>query len=631
MYRRSAIACLLFLLPFSLLLPCTLQAGEQAWTEVRTPHFVLMTDAGDKKGREVALRFEQMRSVFGTLLQRAKINIPVPTEIIAFRNHGEIEKYAMLFRGKPVEVAGFFQPGRDRNFIAIDLSSEDPYEVVFHEYAHMLLNANYPRTQVWFDEGFAEYFSATQITNKEVSVGGAHEGHAFLLNSSQWMPLTDLFRVTPGSRVYNESSDHRSLFYAESWVVVHYIFDRQKLPQTAQYFDLVENQKMQPADAITKAFGVDANALMKDVQSYYRSGKATFWHIPTPESLQPDLFPIEKLPTLDAQSMLADLHAHSHDYQDVAASEFEAILKADPNYMPAHRGLGYIALYKHDLPNAAKHFKDAIALNAKDPRVLYYSAMLLSMREDERSMHQSDPAMMETYLVGATNLDPDFAEAWNMLAYARVQQDKIDPAITAASNAVKLNPRDENYQLTLGNVYLAGRQWDNAKYVFTALKSSPNEVTARNASETLEMIEKAKEGGKFVMKTGPGETRADATAPEEQVIDHGEATARLGEKPDMRPVKFLKGTLAGVSCNGKQAVLELALTPVVAKGAKPSRIRLIKMLVPDIQQVILINADTFSCDWRNQKVALNYKEGAPPNAVADAAVYDGDVVSIEMH
>jgi hypothetical protein len=624
MYRRSAIALLL-------LLPCVLRAADQPWTEVRTPHFVLMTDAGEKKGAEVGLRFEQMRSVFGTLLQRAKINIPVPTEIIAFRNHGEIEKYAGLFHGKPVEVAGFFQPGHDRNFIAVDLSLEDPYEVVFHEYAHMLLNANYPRTQVWFDEGFAEYFSATQITNKEVAVGGAHEGHAYLLNNSSWMPLTDLFRVTPGSKVYNENGDHRSLFYAESWVMVHYIFDRHKLPETAQYFDLAENQKMTPAEAITKAFGMDANALMKDVQSYYRSGHATLWRVPTPESLHPDLFPIQKMVTLDAQAILADLHAHSQDYQDIAASEFEAILKVDPNYMPAHRGLGYIALYKKDLPNAAKHFKDAIALNAKDPRVLYYSAVLLSMRQDEREMHPSDPALMETYLVGATNLDPDFAEAWNLLAYARMEQDKFDLAIAAATNAVKLNPREENYQQNLGNAYIAARQWDNAKYVFTALKSSQNEAVAQNAAEILGMIERAKEGEKFVFRKSPGVEQAKAIAPEEQVVDHGQETVRLSEKPDMRPVKFLKATLAGVSCEGKSAVLELALTPAVAKGAKPTRIRLIKMLVPDIQQVILINADTFSCDWRNQKVALNYKEGPAPNTVANAASYEGDVVSIEMH
>jgi tetratricopeptide (TPR) repeat protein len=593
-----------------------------------------MTDAGDKKGREVGLRFEQMRGVFGTLLRRAKINIPVPLQIIAFRSHSEIEKYSGLFKGKPVEVAGFFQAGQDRNFIAIDLSDNNPYEVVFHEYAHMLLNANYPRTQVWFDEGFAEYFSATQISNKEVAVGGAHEGHAYLLNNSSWMPLTDLFQVTPGSRVYNESGDHRSMFYAESWIVVHYIFDRQKLADTAKYFELVENQKMAPAEALRQAYGMDAAAMMKDVQNYYRSGHATLYRIPTAESLQPDGFPALKMQSIDAQAILADLHAHSQDYQAVAASEFEAILKADPNNMPAHRGLGYIALYKKDLASASQHFKEAIALDAKDPRVLYYSALLLSMRPDENNMHRSDPAMMETYLVGATNLNPEFAEAWNLLAYARMRQDKMEPAIEAASTAVKLNPRNENYQEELGNLYVAARQWDNAQYIYTALKSSQDANVAHNAIEMLEQIEKAKQGGsKITLRVAPGAMAKAEPAPEEQVIDHERENAAKGPpaKPDMRPVKFMKATLAGVSCDGKTAVLSLALPAAPTKGGKVTRIRLMKMLVPDIQQVILVGVDSFSCEWHNQRVALNYKEGASPNLVANAAEYAGDVVSIEMH
>ena len=622
------------LLTLLLLLPSVLRASEQSWTEVRTPNFVLMTDAGEKKGREVGLRFEQMRAVFGTLLRRAKINSPVPTQIVAFRNHSEIEKYAWLFKGKPVELAGFFQSGQDRNFIVVDLSEENPYEVVFHEYAHMLLNANYPRTQVWFDEGFAEYFSATEISNKEVAVGGAHEGHAYLLNSSSWMPLPYLFQVTAGSRDYNESGDHRSMFYAESWIVVHYIFDRQKLADTAKYFDLVENQKMPAAEALHQAYGMDAAVMMKDVQSYYHSGHATFYRVPTPPSLQTDLFQVTKMPTIDAQAILADLHAHSPDYQALATSEFEAILKADPNNMPAHRGLGYIALNKKDMASAAQHFKEAIALNAKDPQLLYYAAVLLNIRTDENNMHRSDPAMMETYLVGATNLDPEFAEAWSLLAYARMRQDKFDTAIDAAATAVRLNPREERYQQHLGNLYVANRQWDNAKYVFNALISSHNPAIAGNATTMLDRIEKAKQGGaKIALRMAPGVVPNPQPDPEEQVIDHGndKAASLPVAKADMRPVKFMKATLAGVSCDGKTAVLSLAVSASPAKGTRVTRVKLLKLVVPDIQQVILVGVDTFSCDWRNQKVALNYKEGASPNMVANAATYDGDVVSIEMH
>jgi cytochrome c-type biogenesis protein CcmH/NrfG len=440
--------------------------------------------------------------------------------------------------------------------------------------------------------------------------------------------------VTAGSPDYNESGNHRSMFYAESWIVVHYIFDRQKLADTAKYFDLVENQKLPAAEALRQAYGMDAAALMKDVQSYYHLGHATFYRVPTPPSLQTDLFQVTKMPTLDAQAVLADLHAHSPDHQGVATSEFEAILKADPSNMPAHRGLGYLALNKKDLASAAQHFKEAIALNAKDPQLLYYAALLLTMRPDENNMHRSDPAMMETYLVGATNLNPEFAEAWSLLAYARMRQDKFDTAIDAAATAVRLNPREERYQQNLGNLYVASRQWDNAQYVFSALKSSQNPSTATNAAEMLDMIAKAKQGGaKIALRMAPGVVPNPQPAPEEQVIDHenDKATSLTGTKPDMRPVKFMKATLAGVSCDGKTAVLSLAVSATPAKGAKVTRVRLLKLVVPDIQQVILVGVDTFSCDWRNQKVALNYKEGASPNIVANAATYDGDVVSIEMH
>jgi tetratricopeptide (TPR) repeat protein len=612
-----------------LLLPSLIHAADQDWIEVRSPHFVIITDAGEKKGREVALRFEQMRSAFGALLQRSTINIPVFTEIVAFRNRAEIEKYST----GPTGAAGFFLRATDHQFIAVDLSSGDPYAPVLHDFAHMLLDANYPRTQPWFDEGFAQYFSAAQITNKEVLVGGAHDGHAQILNGSQWMNFSELAKIAvkPSS---DESTSRRTLFYAESWILVHYIFDQHKLPQAANFFDLVENHQTSPAEAARRAFGVDATTLMKDVQTHYRAGHATPYRIATPDSLQPDLYPTKQVVTLQAQATLADLHAHSREHRGEAAREFETILKSDPNNELAHRGLGYIALENNDLASAAQHLKEARAINAKDPRLLYYSARLLTLRPDPDNVHRSDPAIMETYLVGATNLDADFADAWHLLADARRRQDKIDVAIDAEVNAVKLCPRNESYQEALARLYVDARQWDNAKYVVTALRSSRNEDTAKAAERMLSAIEQAKQnGGKINLPAQTVSSSAGEPAADEQVIDHGQSNAASAapEKPDIRPVKFMRATLAGVACDGKSAVLNLALVGAPTKGAKSTRVRLVKMLVPDIQQVILVGVDTFSCDWRNQRVALNYKEGASPNMVANAAKYDGDVVSIEMH
>jgi hypothetical protein len=75
--------------PFLLVVPVVLMgwnapvvfAGEPRWVEVRSPNFSVVTDAGEKRGREVAMHFEQMRAVFGALMTKAKVNLPTPLQI----------------------------------------------------------------------------------------------------------------------------------------------------------------------------------------------------------------------------------------------------------------------------------------------------------------------------------------------------------------------------------------------------------------------------------------------------------------------------------------------------------------------------------------------------------------------
>lgn len=91
-------------------------AGDVQWVEVRSPNFSVITDAGEKKGRDVALHFEQMRSVFGTLMTRMNVNISVPLQIVAFRNTKEMRQVSPIFNGRPTEVAGLFLGGHRPQF-----------------------------------------------------------------------------------------------------------------------------------------------------------------------------------------------------------------------------------------------------------------------------------------------------------------------------------------------------------------------------------------------------------------------------------------------------------------------------------------------------------------------------------
>src|SRR6202047_4205097 len=80
---------------------------EPKWIEVHTAHFSVITDAGEKRGREVALRMEQMRTVFGQLLLRDKLKMPVPISVIALKSE---KQYGLVAPAKQSLAPGFYVP-----------------------------------------------------------------------------------------------------------------------------------------------------------------------------------------------------------------------------------------------------------------------------------------------------------------------------------------------------------------------------------------------------------------------------------------------------------------------------------------------------------------------------------------
>ncbi|HZQ70344.1 MAG TPA: DUF1570 domain-containing protein [Terriglobales bacterium] len=262
-------------------------SGDAPWILIKSPHFSVATDAGERRGREVALHFEQMRGVFGTLMVKAKVSLPVPLQIVAFRNTKEMRQCAPLWHGKPTQVDGLFVGGEDQTFILLDMSVENPWQVVFHEYAHQLMNANLAaETDPWFEEGFAEYFSSIELDSKEARVGKVPEEEYRVLDQTGMLKVADLFRVQQNSKTYNENGDHRSGFYAQSGMVVHYLYDNQLFSKLSGYFDLVHNQKLPVEDAIQKAFGVTAAQFDKQLRAYESSQRYIYYPIPTPAGIE---------------------------------------------------------------------------------------------------------------------------------------------------------------------------------------------------------------------------------------------------------------------------------------------------------------------------------------------------------
>lgn len=580
------------------------------WVEVRSPHFSVVTDAGERRGREVALRFEQMRSVFGTLILRNKVNIPVPLQIVAFKSGGGLRRFVPLWKGKPVELTGFYQPGEHRSFIALDLSNNEGFRTVFHEYAHLLLDGNYPRTQAWFNEGFAEYYSTIEIRNKQVEIGRAPPS-ALLLLENTLQPVTALFAVNHDSSTYNESGDRRTLFYAQSWLVVHFLFDTDKLKQTGAYFDLVQNQGVPIAQAIPRAFGVEPKQLDRQLSDYAHSSGLVSHTFEAPAGIDDAGYSVTQLDQADIQAILADLHLHSPDYAEQAMQEFEAVLQLNPNHAAAHRGLGYAYLRKRQLEPAADHFRRSAELDPSDARVHYYNALLMNL-----TGRVDDPWAMRKEAETAISLAPEFADAYNLLAAADAAQGDMEGAIAAVTQAVRLSPRNDLYLLNLAQYSMMAQKWDDALALFERLKTSADPGLAALAAQSLERIPRmrANPPALIVRRERPSDwsqyddpqwrrrTAAPAAPPPPEAPP---------PPPDNRPIKFLKGKLLQVDCSQTPAAV---LTVLAGKTSWKLRAR-------DSKSLVLVGADAFSCGWRNHDVAVNYRESGPGQ---------GDLVSLEL-
>ena len=590
-------------------------AGEPQWVEVRSLNFSVVTDAGEKRGREVATCFEQMRAVFGALMTKVNVNLAVPLQIVAFRNTKEMRQVAPLFNGKPTELAGLFQEGGDRSFIMLDMSVEDPWIVVFHEYAHQLMNGNLQgEFAPWFEEGFAEYFSSIEVDSKEARVGKIPHLDYVILQQLGMMTITNLLRVQQNSSTYNESGDHRSTFYAESSMLVHYIYDNQLLPKVAVYFDLVENKHARVEDAIQQAFGMSAPQLDKALRSYINSGHFKYYSIPNPASVLSNNYTASPMSAASGNAVLADIHLHSRDYQERALSEFQDILKSDPDNAAACRGLGYAYLQKQDFVRAAEYLKRASQLDSKDPRVHYYRALLMTCENAFGGV--ADLPAMTQELEASISLDPSFADSYALLSFAQSKAGDPAKALETMKKALTISPRNETYLYNLADLYLVNRQPDQAIALLQSLPVTDNPELASHVAGALalaQQVRKTLQDGREENDSGMTPLDKKDSEDEADLQDAEEASSPASTKAQINlgAAQFIRGTLTGVDCS----------TPPLATLTVVSGAKIWKMKVADTSHLILIGADEFSCTWNKQKVALNYR------ATSEG---EGNVVSLEI-
>jgi tetratricopeptide (TPR) repeat protein len=633
-------------------------SDEPKWHEVHTAHFYVLTDAGEKRGREVALRMEQMRTLFGQVLLRNKLKMSVPITVIALKS----DKYfGLIAPTKQNMEKGFYLPGSDRIYIVLNLFEQDPWRAVSHSLAHYYMNYNYPPTQGWFDEGFAEYFGSLRVDNKGVDIGGDPEmisewyEDAFedltrdpntpqsltqLVSSPIWLNMVDLFTMKHDGSGAREGT-HHTLYYAQSWAVVHYLINKNKLPETGVYFDLVLNQKVPVDKAIVQAFDMTPATFEEAVKGYFHSlsnlgialdrskqpnveasnaDVAQPYHLAAP--ISEDEIGITVTPSTDAlaRALIGDVMARIPERREQALQELKQLTDDPKDNEPARRAIAWDHITQKKFDDAAEELERASELDAHDPWIWYYRSVLKYRQAEQAHREMQGLANMMQDLRAVLDWYPEMAEAYNMLGMARVEGGGINSALEAQRLAISLSPRNLEYQFNLGQIYVAGKKWDEARDLFTRLRAAPDPRVTAAAKHQLDDLAVLQKYG--IRPQRAGETQAPAgaaSAPAAVSVSSGSDDDEPDTPPKPAPpkpgttgpVQHLKGKLVASDCSKPP---DAVITFLVG-------MKTYKMHTSDYKTMLVIGEDQFSCDWRNKIVSVNYR------AVGGSA---GELVSVEV-
>ena len=640
-------------------------ANEPRWLEIHSVHFTVITDGGEKKGREVALRFEQMRAVFANLLSKDRLNQSVPLTILAFSDDKAYYQAAPLGHDasgntQPIDVPGFFLAGDDQDFIVLNLSESESWRAVASDFARMLLSYNYPPAQAWFDTGLTEYFGSVRIIDRQVEIGGDPKSFSELLNKQTWLPLPDLFATKPAAKP-GAARSSPNMYDAECWIVMHYLLHRQKLTETGTYFGLALNQHVAVADAIQQAYGVTSTQFEQAVKDYLHTQSAAItalasaqptttaapdpaYRFPVPVSADDSTITSKPLPEADATAYYAQVQIRVPERRDAGlktlrdlattatATDKKIEAKAakkksddDAGQLPsdsmgsalAHRILAWDHMTHGEFDDAIPELGDAAALNQNDMWVRYYlCALKYRMAQAKHADIQGLPNMMLD-LKSVLDWYPEMADAYDLLAVARNEGGSTPAAMQAERAAMTLSPRNEHYVFHLAQIYIASKKYEAADALLNRLKSSDDPQIAEQARE---QVERAGAERKFGIPLGGAATQSKL-APQKSpfdVLEEDAAKRAAAEKSadstgptDKRKPKFLKGRLVDVDCSH-------APTAILTVTAGSSEM---KLRAADYKSLLLIGADDFSCEWHDVEVTVNYKPGG---------AVDGDVVSLEM-
>lgn len=606
---NQAFKSLCFLAFALLCAACALADNFDNWVEVKSPHFTVITNAGEREGKRIAGQFEDVRGMFEQSFPKLRVDFGKPTIVFALKNEDSLKLLIPNYgqNKNAMKLAGLYKTSYDRNYALIRTdvtgTGATEFHALYHEYAHGLFRLNYRGLPLWLDEGLAEYWGNSQIENKEARVGLPDSRQIRILRENHMLPVATLVTLDGSSPLYN-TQDHAGIFYAQSWLLVHYFQNADGVRDSGLLNKFLTNLQTtdDPIAAANQSFG-DLRKLEDKLETYARQQGFLYQRVPLHLNIDEKAFSVRRLSRAEVMVAQAGYLLRS-GHQGEAIALLHDAQNSDPKTPELHDALGYYHFLRSDYDNAEKEYDQALASNPNDAMVYQYRASILLRKKGYKP--DSTPEIRSN-LEKVLSLQPDFAPAHAFLSivYAQLPETK-NKALSEARRAADLEPGNLAYFIDIGKALLADGKSDDAKKVADLANKAASLPRDRAMATAFQRQIEAKNNPSAAQ--APSADSADA-----QPVEAG-ASAPVAQTAK------LEGQISEVLCGRPPEVL-FTLT---AEGQSPL------LHVRDISKLEIRQgghpstvADLPCSKWKDRKASVVFRPTAPGSA-------QGEVESIDL-
>jgi tetratricopeptide (TPR) repeat protein len=445
----------------------------EQWLRIESSHFELYTTAGEKKGREAVLYFEQVRSLFEKIAKPGEA-ARTPVRIIAFQSEKQYKPYRLT-----QAADAFYTTGPGRDYIVMKSIASEDYPVALHEYFHLIVQHSALRLPVWLNEGMAEIYSTAKPVGKKVQIGDILPGRLHEMQTNPWLDLDTLLSVKQGSPLYTEK-DPAGMFYAESWALAHMLYlSNEYWQKFADFLALIRPDATQAA-TFRSVYGKSLAEVSSDLAQYLRGTRfngAVFKVTLEKAAEEPD---VRSATELETGLALAELLAITRK-KDEAKAAYESLARENPKNAQVELAWARFAWMTADREETRLHLARAIELGTNDGKVYFEYAMLL---------HQSGgaDAEMANLLRKAVELSPDLDEAHYNLGFYALTVNRFWEAIVNLQQVKKLKKEQapSYFRAMSFAYYKLGKPEEGKKNAESALKYSTEPNDVEQAKKLLE-------------------------------------------------------------------------------------------------------------------------------------------------